>query len=770
MKKFLAILLTAAMFMCMFAACGSKPAAPAAPDNSSAPSQSAEPEELGLVGFSTVSMSESIYVLQEAALKEVFAGKAEVQTQSCDQDAAAQIQQIKNFTLMGADLIVINPTDIDALADAIIEAHNAGVKIYINGATSDSLSEEYYDCCTVSDEYLCGAYIAMIAKNWLEAHAEQLNAANPDWELAFIESSLADETLKRTYGLESIIEPYLKDWEGNYVDVSGNIVDEAGKVENPAFCQLAADHYKGAKAEQDQTDGGRNVRDILTSNPNARVFLCYNSLASVQGGQYVVDNYAAQLDEFAFFSGGVMGNEADYIVGSVAPEEGVPSVMRGAVQFGVSAAGNDVADSVANTAYAIMYGTEGVDYSKKNPDGIAAWWAVEEEWSDDGVASVAHFNILSGATVQPFDPIAALDDSNTVYYWNSTDGFVENEAKEKEEAAKPADTPAAPSTPAVAAPVAAGEYTFDETIPTGEVIAWTVTLNDDSTAVFGQPENAAMGSPMWDAVWADNGDGTFTTSECKGEGPQIAGFWENNSIVWAALNEGKCVPVKYEGYADALAQYGMPSGAAAAAPVPAGEYGYMETTPFGEMKWVVTLNDDGTAVFGQPENPSMGNPSWTAVWTDNGDGTFTTSECKGEGPQIAGFWEDNSIVWAALNEGKCVPVKSDDYTAHVEQYGLLSSGGSAVAAGAYTFDETIPTGEVIRWNITLNDDGSFTVAQENEPMGNPTWTGIAWVDNGDGTFATPDCQGDGTQIAGFWKNNGIVWNFNGDGTVTPVGY
>ena len=56
-----------------------------------------------------------------------------------------------------------------------------------------------------------------------------------------------------------------------------------------------------------------------------------------------------------------------------------------------------------------MYGTEGVDYFKKNPDGIAAWWTVDEKWGS-GTAYVAHFNILSGATVQGFDPIAALTD------------------------------------------------------------------------------------------------------------------------------------------------------------------------------------------------------------------------------------------------------------------------------------------------------------------------------------------------------------------------
>lgn len=281
----------------------------------------------------------------------------------------------------------------------------------------------------MSDEYLCGAYVAMIAKNWIETHEEQLNASG-DWELAFLESSLSEETIKRGRGEQSILEPYLKDWEGNYVDASGNPVDEANRVENPAYCQLAVDHYKGVIVEQDQQNGGLNVASILTTNPNTRVFIAYNSLASTQGGQYIVDNYPDQLDEFAFFSAGVMGNEADYMVGAVADTDGVtPAIMRGACQFGVSAAGGEVADSVARTAYAILYGEEGVDYFKRNPDGIAAWWTVDEA-QGGGTAYVAHFNIFSGATVQAFDPIDALNDENTVVYWNSTDGFVPEEKLE----------------------------------------------------------------------------------------------------------------------------------------------------------------------------------------------------------------------------------------------------------------------------------------------------------------------------------------------------
>ena len=646
MKKLLAIILSIAMLLSL-TACGQQGGEPAADGGEG---------ELGLVGFCSVSLSESIYVLTQEALEAKFEGLAEVQTVSCDNDSATQISQIKTFVTMGADMIIINPTDIDALNDAIIEAHNAGVKVYINGATSDSLSDEYYECCTVSNEYLCGAYVALIAKNWIEAHAEELSAANPNWEIAFLESSLSEETLERCAGEKSILEPYLKDYEGNYVDVSGNVVDEANKVENPAYSAIAAEHFAGVVVEQDQTNGGLNVANILTTNPNTRVFVAYNSLASTQGGQYIVDNYADQLDEFAFFSAGVMGNEADYMVGAVSDTDGVtPSVMRGACQFGVSAAGGEVADSVANTAYAIMYGEEGVDYFKRNPDGIAAWWTVDEAWGN-GTASVAHFNILSGATVQAFDPIEALTDENTVIYWNSKDGHIVEETPVEE--APVTDTPAEEAPAGAGAPVTAGEYTYMETTPFGEM-KWVITLNEDGTAVFGQPENAEMGNPTWTANWTDNGDGTFTTSECEGEGPQIAGFWENNSILWQLLNDNCAVPVKADDYTAHVDAHGIPTGEAAASGelVAAGEYTFMETTPFGEMKWVVTLNEDGTAVVAQPENAEMGNPTWTAVWTDNGDGTFTTAECVGEGPQIASFWKDNAITWIDNGDGTVTAVE-----------------------------------------------------------------------------------------------------------------
>ena len=577
MKKLLAIILSLALILSL-AACGGQTGEEGADG------------ELDLVGFCSVSLSESIYVLTQEALEEIFAGKATVQTVSCDNDSATQITQIKTFITMGADLIIINPTDIDALSDAIIEAHNAGIKIYINGATSDSLSEEYYDCCTVSNEYLCGAYVALIAKNWIEAHADELNAANPNWEICFLESSLSEETLARGAGERSLVEPYLKDEDGNYVDVSGNIVDEANKVENPAYCELAAQHFTGAVVEQDQANAGLNVANILTTNPNTRVFIAYNSLASTQGGQYIVDNYPDQLEEFAFFSAGVMGNEADYMVGAVSATDGVtPSVMRGAVQFGVSAAGGEVADSVANTAYAIMYGTEGVDYFKNNPDGIAAWWTIDEEWGN-GTASVAHFNILSGATVQAFDPIDTLTAENTVIYWNSRDGYIVEDTVEEETTVQ--EEPVAE--------VTEGVYTYDyEGI--GGVETAEITLNDDGTAKFWLPGNAMI-TDVYQGTWTREGNVVtilaFTNVDTS-SAYTIPGLWD---FIDAAT--GDCVIT----VDDATGTF-VPGAVETVNNVYTYEYEGIGGLDVAE----ITLNEDGTVKFWLPDN---------AMITDVYEGTY----------------------------------------------------------------------------------------------------------------------------------------------------
>ena len=180
-----------------------------------------------------------------------------------------------------------------------------------------------------------------------------------------------------------------------------------------------------------------------------------------------------------------------------------------------------------------------------------------------------------------------------------------------------------------------------------------ITLNEDGTVQF-RLKDHAMITDVYAGTYTREGNvvtikgltNVDTASEYK-----LPGLWEwidaaTGDAVITVDDAGTFVPGAEEAAAPAA------SGEAIAA----GEYTFLEATPFGEFLWVVTLNADGTAVVAQPENEQMGNPSWSAVWTDNGDGTFTTAECTGEGPMIAAFWNNNAITWIVGGDGTVTPV------------------------------------------------------------------------------------------------------------------
>lgn len=566
MKKTLAIVLSIVLVLALLAGCGS--GGRTAGDAGTTKPDGSKP----LVGVCMQSMSQSIYVLEEQALKETLSD-CDVQIASCDDDVSTQIQQINNFALLGADMIIINPTEIEALTDAIQNAHDAGCKILINGATGDSGAlDGYYDTCTVSDEYLIGATVSMVAKKWAEQHLDP----DGDWEVAFLICTLSDETIDRSNGMKSVLEEYLKNADGEYVDAMGNVVDEADKVPNPNYSELIASHFKGMEVEQDMAQSNyTTISNVMTQDANARLFLCYNSLASTEGGQYIVDNYPDELDEFGFFSAGVMGSEADYMVGSLGCGDGTLSVFRGACEFG----GGDVAGELAALAYAVMYGEAGVDYAVQTPQGIGQWWSVDADWSGDGTAYLANKDIVNAVTVQDFDPIAELKAAGTAIYWNSDTGY--DEAAVEEMTAGSGETAAAEPVEYDLAegPIGAGTYTCDELTPFGFTVYWTVTLSGDGTYEILE-ENSAMGDSTYTgAEWTDNGDGTFTTGPMDGSARPMAGWFDADGTGhWGHLGGGVVV-----GLEDGSSSAGLASGEASGEAIYTdGEYVIWENCPYGD--------------------------------------------------------------------------------------------------------------------------------------------------------------------------------------------
>ncbi len=518
MKKLLAILLGLCMGLGLFAGCG----------------QTDDSEEgTPLIGVCMTSMSQSIYVLEAEALTAMFPD-CDVQVASCDDDVTTQISQINNFVLLGAEMIIIAPTEIEALADTIVDAYEKGVKVVINGSAGDGSGlGDSYTACTVSDEYLIGCYVALIAKNWAESHLDP----NGDWETAFLICSLSDDTLKRSAGIMSVLNEYLMDYEGNYVDAMGNVVDESEKIANPCYSELIASHYNGVSVEQDMAQSNyTTISNVMTQAPNARLFLCYNSLASTEGGQYIVDTYENQLDEFGFFSAGVMGEEADYMVGSISDTSGTKSVFRGACQFG----GGDVAASLADLCYKVMYGEEGVDYVKNTPQGIGAWWAVDEDWGS-GTATLAYMDIINAVTVTAFDPIADLTGEHATIYWDSVNGYADASTTD--------DTSGTEATEAAEAIVGdeitaegliGNSYTMEEPTPFDFTVYWTLTFTDEETCNLFE-NNSQMGDTNYTMSWyvEDNVVYTKILSSDTGSTP-LADFFDSSNdyaAAWVIVGE-----------------------------------------------------------------------------------------------------------------------------------------------------------------------------------------------------------------------------------------
>lgn len=330
-----------------------------------------------------------------------------VQVQSAENDVSNQISQIKTFITMGAKMIVVVPTEMEAIEESLEQARAAGIKVVISGATTDN--ENCYDALTSSNEFLIGSYTALLAKHWVEE-----NMQGKSFDTLILCSDLNDDGIARSNGMQTISEPYLKNNNGEYIDVQGNVVDEANRVENPAYCAAvvsSGDIIVGTMG-LGQT-GNELISTYLTQYPNIRLVLAYMSGISPQMSQYIVDNSTYNNDEFAIFSGGVQGNESAYLIGSLPSghTEGVESVFRGAVSFG----GADAAQGVADLAYAVFFGTEGVDYHKQTSETIGVWYTVDNGSVPDTLACFT----VDTAVVEEFDPVEALSAENTVIKWQN---------------------------------------------------------------------------------------------------------------------------------------------------------------------------------------------------------------------------------------------------------------------------------------------------------------------------------------------------------------
>lgn len=209
--------------------------------------------------------------------------------------------------------------------------------------------------------------------------------------------------------------------------------------------------------------------------------------------------------------------------------------------------------------------------------------------------------------------------------------------------------------------------------------------------------------------------------------------------------------------------------------VEAGAYMFTMTSIYGEeIKLTLMLSGDGSAsvLAIYPDNSSV---NYTTGWTDNGDGTFTTTAFD---PALEGanfVAEDGSVKWIVDGSN----VTPDGYTApteFVEKPGAVKDPTTNIEAeGTYIFTALNKFGSEMVYVLHLYD--GVTINMWGEKAGFRTFTSKFWGMNEDGTLhigrlVDADNPDTATPYGDWFKaddNYSSDWKLYGNHTARPVG-
>jgi ABC-type sugar transport system substrate-binding protein len=265
------------------------------------------------------------------AFKGAFGANFDVQVSSADGNANTQATQIENYTAMKTKFMFVMAVEATSIVPKLEAARAAGVQVLFAGG--DPGSENAYDCVMKMNQFLSGAYAALMAKQWVDKTYP--GAAAGSIEAAIFESTLNPEALARSAGLKMISETYLKNETGAYIDATGKVVTEANRVANPAYSP-AVKVVQVVQAEMFQA-GQTAMQNVLTTHPNVKLLIAYAGDGGMGASQAIMDEYAKgassvikDLNKVAAFSVGMIGAEGP----AVADSSSGKGVFRGTIRFG----------------------------------------------------------------------------------------------------------------------------------------------------------------------------------------------------------------------------------------------------------------------------------------------------------------------------------------------------------------------------------------------------------------------------------------------------
>lgn len=175
-------------------------------------------------------------------------------------------------------------------------------------------------------------------------------------------------------------------------------------------------------------------------------------------------------------------------------------------------------------------------------------------------------------------------------------------------------------------------------------------------------------------------------------------------------------------------------------------------------EWTITLETSGAFTLAEVNGISGETTKHSgATWTDNGDGTFSTSAWYDPDSDKAPFFEyDGACTWIDNGDGTVTPASDG------------SSSGEGINPGKYTYTEECGPFN-IDWSLTLKSDGTFELQEVHGGSGETLiYTGDSWVDNGDGTVTNSAWHEEGDKSDYMEADGSCTWVINADGTCTPA--
>jgi len=341
MKKSLSFLLAILVIVStLLTACGSATPTTAPAQATKVLTEPAPPAAKPIIAVCLPSLDNPLMLGFQDAFTKAFGNDYDVQVASADGNPNNQATQVENFTAMKVKFMFVMPVESTSLAPKLVAARQVGVKVLVAGG--DPGNAEAYDGVMLMNQFLAGSFEAWMAKQWIDQNYP--NAADGSLETAILESTLNTDAVARSAGMKMIVEPYLKNLQGEYVDANGKAVDEANRIANTAY-SAKVKVVQTVQAEMFQA-GQTAMQNILTTNPNVKIVLAYAGDGAMGASQAMMDEYAKgtgmsaieDLSQVAVFGIGMIGPEGAAVLDSATNK----TVLRGTIRFGGDLVGSTI--------------------------------------------------------------------------------------------------------------------------------------------------------------------------------------------------------------------------------------------------------------------------------------------------------------------------------------------------------------------------------------------------------------------------------------------